>query len=355
MRPRVATARIHEAELAKVCGAATTPRAIEVNGVSKLYEPQPAWMRIFSRTPIRAAVLALQDVSFNLDFGNILAVVGPNGAGKTTIFRIIVGLTTPTRGTVTVAGLDVTRDIDEVRQAVGWMSAEERSLLMRATCRENLHLHGRLQGLRPPRLHRRIDEVLALVGLEAQRDTIVAGLSAGMKARLRLARALLPSPQVLLLDEPTGALDPVAAHRFLSLIMELVEVDRLAVMISSHRLEEIEALRSNAILMDRGRVRFSGSLETLRELVELPTVEIVFCDPESARQAADLVRPMCRDVEWEGPVLRAVLEQRDGIGELLVVLGPLAAAVRRFHERPTPLRDVIASVYEVSDDERVRF
>ncbi|MFD0823392.1 ABC transporter ATP-binding protein, partial [Micromonospora zhanjiangensis] len=265
---------------------AGTDGVIVLSGLTKVYEPTPRWMRVMARTHVRANVTALDGVDLTVRAGQICAIVGPNGAGKTTLFRIIVGLTTATTGTGRVLGLDVDRDTEQVRQVVGWMPSEDRSLLMRATCRENLHLHGRLQGMSRRAITERIPEVLAKVNLSGQIDSVVAGLSAGMKARLRLARALLPGPRVLILDEPTGAVDPIAAHELLGLITDLVRRERLAVLISSHRLEEIEALRSQTLLLDRGRVKYVGDLDTLREQWERPQLELVFDSAATADRAA---------------------------------------------------------------------
>ena len=165
---------------------------IVLSGLTKVYEPTPKWLRVMARSHITEPVRALDGVDLVVRAGEICAIVGPNGAGKTTLFRILVGLTTSTTGSGTVLGLDVDRDSEQVRQVVGWMPAEDRSLLMRATCKENLELHGRLQGMSARSLRNRIAEVLVAVNLVPQRDVMVASLSAGMKARLRLARAMLP-------------------------------------------------------------------------------------------------------------------------------------------------------------------
>ncbi|MDT5038991.1 MAG: type transport system ATP-binding protein [Micromonosporaceae bacterium] len=318
---------------------------IVLSGMTKVYEPTPGWMRVLARTHIKSSVVALDGVDLTVRAGEICAIVGPNGAGKTTLFRILVGLTTATSGTGAIAGLDVGRDSEQIRQIVGWMPSEDRSLLMRATCRENLHLHGRLQGMSRAALRARIPEVLATVDLAGHVDTVVAGLSAGMKARLRLARALLPGPRVLILDEPTGAVDPIAAHGLLNLITALVRRERLAVLISSHRLEEIEALRSQALLMDKGRVRYFGDLDRLREEWERPRLELVLDSPGAAnRVAADLV---AQGVETtvDGCSVRCGLRTRDGAGAVLAALGPTIREVRHVREIPMPLRDLIARAY----------
>lgn len=318
---------------------------IELNGLTKLYEPTPGWMRVFARSHISEPVRALDGVDLTVREGEICAIVGPNGAGKTTLFRILVGLTTATDGTGSVLGLDVTRDSEQVRQVVGWMPSEDRSLLMRATCRENLLLHGRLQGIPRKLLAQRIPEVLASVNLTAQTQAVVAALSAGMKARLRLARALLPGPRALILDEPTGAVDPIAAHGLLTLIMDLVQREQLAVLISSHRLEEIEALQSQALLMDKGRVRYSGDLDSLRQEWERPKLELAFAAADVARYAAAELVAQGLDVTVAEASVFCQLKHREGVGPVLAALGPLAQSIQHVRETPMPLRDLIAQVY----------
>ncbi|WP_204299183.1 ABC transporter ATP-binding protein [Actinoplanes campanulatus] len=319
---------------------------IVLSGLTKLYEPTPRWMRIFARSHLAEPVKALDGIDLTVRAGEICAIVGPNGAGKTTMFRILVGLTTSTGGTATVMGLDAGRDSEQVRQVVGWMPSEDRSLLMRATSKENLQLHGRLQGMPRRELAERIPYVLETVNLTAQTESVVAGLSAGMRARLRLARALLPGPRALILDEPTGAVDPIAAHGLLTLIMDLVKQERLAVLISSHRLEEIEALQSHALLMDRGRVRYSGDLDSLRREWDRPVVEFVLDTPAAAHAVADNLAAQGLEAHVDDTSVRCGHAGDEPVGAVLARLGPLAASIRHVREHPMPLRDLIARVYE---------
>jgi ABC-2 type transport system ATP-binding protein len=325
--------------------AADVDDVIVLSGLTKLYEPTPRWMRIFARSHVREPVRALAGVDLVVRAGEVCAVVGPNGAGKTTMFRIIVGLTTATSGSGTVLGLDVGRDSGRVRQVVGWMPSEDRSLLMRATAKENLQLHGRLQGMSRHELAERIPYVLETVNLGPQSNSVVAGLSAGMRARLRLARALLPAPRALILDEPTGQVDPLAAYHLLTLVMDLAKQDRIAVLLSSHRLEEIEALQSKALLLDGGRVKYSGDLDSLRREWERPALELVVVDEAAAMAVADRLRARRLDVATDGCVVRCRPGRHDRTGPVLASLWPLTETIEHVREIPMPLRDLIAQVY----------
>jgi ABC-2 type transport system ATP-binding protein len=322
---------------------------IQLSGLTKLYEPTPRWMRVFARSHMATAVRALDGIDLTVRAGEICAIVGPNGAGKTTMFRILVGLTTATGGRASVLGFDAYQDSEQVRQIVGWMPSEDRSLLMRATAKENLQLHGRLQGMPRRELAERIPHVLETVNLSAQTESVVAGLSAGMRARLRLARALLPGPRALILDEPTGAVDPIAAHGLLTLIMDLVKQEQLAVLISSHRLEEIEALQSKALLLDRGRVKYSGDLDSLRREWERPEVEFVLDDPATANELANNLIGQGLHVVVDGESVRCRPNVNEPVGAMLSRLGDLTSVVRHVREIPMPLRDLIAQVYERGD------
>jgi ABC-2 type transport system ATP-binding protein len=228
------------------------------------------------------------------------------------------------------------------------MPAEDRSLLMRATSKENLHLHGRLQGMTARELAVRIPEILDVVGLSPQIDSTAVSMSAGMKARLRLARALLTRPRVLLLDEPTGAIDPIAAHSLLELITELAKQERLAILLSSHRLEEIEALQSYALLLDQGSVKYAGSLVHLRERWEEPALTLGFAATAAASRATARLLTRGFDARVEGLSVTCLLDGRAELGGLLDALGAEGRkALRRVSEEPMPLRDLIARVYSV--------
>ena len=154
---------------------------VRVEGLTKTYVPAPRWMRLLVRTPIKEPIYALNDVTFDLFGGEILAVVGPNGAGKSTLFRLLVGLTTPTSGLGLVFGHDISRSESTTRRLIGFTAADDRTLFLRQTVEENLKFHGRLHGMPDDVIARRITEVLEQVGLEEARERSGFAMSAGMR------------------------------------------------------------------------------------------------------------------------------------------------------------------------------
>ncbi len=170
-------------------------------------------------------------------------------------------------------------------------------------------------------------------------------LSSGMRARLQLARSLLHRPRVLILDEPTGTVDPVDAQKLLELIQRLTHEQGLAVLISSHRLEEIDALSDNVAFLDRGRLVHWGDLDSLRALWEAPRVVLDFAtQPSAAAAASRLERSLGTPVDVDGTTLR--VETNGGAGPVLSALGEQICDLATVTESRMPLRDVLARLVE---------
>lgn len=321
--------------------------SIVVSDLVKVYDPSPAWMKFLVRSNLKHSVTAVGGISFEVQPGEICAVLGPNGAGKTTTFRCLVGLTTPTTGRCEVMGYDSESEAVSVRKEVGWMPAEERALLMRHSVDDNLRFHGQMQGMDKDALDRAIDETLELVGLDGWGSSTCFALSSGMKARLQLARALLHKPNVLILDEPTGAVDPVASHELVHLIRDIVSERRIAALISSHRLEEIETLHSRVLLLDGGRVRYDGNLTDLREKYAGPRMSIDFRNPQAAADGAQALKVAQIGVVSQTGDTGLVCELKPDVAhaDVLRILEHQTEDIVALQESDTPLHSILANVY----------
>jgi ABC-2 type transport system ATP-binding protein len=321
--------------------APPTRPLVEVEHLTKIYEPSPPWMKLLLRSSISEPVTAVSDLSLEVWPGQVFAVVGPNGAGKSTLFRVLTGLITPTSGRVALAGIDVIGDARSARRHIGFMPAEDRSLNLRHTCWQNLAFHGRLQGIPQDELGPRIDEALEIVGLGHVPDRTGHALSSGMRARLQLARALLHEPDILVLDEPTGTIDPIGAHDLLQLIQRLADERQLAVLLSSHRLEEIDALEDNVLFINKGEVVHTGSMDSLRDVMEQPILRLRFDSPASARQACDsLAVERDLQVSVDGDEVHVAGNPTPGV--VLSRLGSHVARLEAVDRSRMPLQELIS-------------
>jgi ABC-2 type transport system ATP-binding protein len=235
---------------------------LHVEGVRRTYQPVKGLLRALTRTATDVPVEALRGIDFTVRRGRILGLVGPNGAGKTTLIRIIAGLLDPDEGRVLVNGHNPSIDQAAAARSVGLVLADDRSLYWRLTGRQNLEFHGALYGLSRAAAGARADEVLAAAGLDGMTRRVF-GYSTGMRARLAIARALVPDPPVLVLDEPTRSLDPMAARDTCDMLRNLADGGR-AVLLASHRLEELERIADDIAVLIDGRIMFLGTVEELR-------------------------------------------------------------------------------------------
>jgi ABC-2 type transport system ATP-binding protein len=243
------------------------PVAIAVDHISKTYPTPFARLKAFFRRKSKPPVEAVRDVTFNVKRGEIFGLIGRNGAGKTTLTKIIATLIQPTSGAVLVNGFDSVQDDEAVRSQIGLAGAEERSFYWRLTGEENLLFFARLYGL-PDRVSKeRIADLFARFELQEVARRRFGELSTGNKQRLAVARALLANPSVLLLDEPTRSLDPLAAARMRELIASLARQDPPAtILFTSHNLAEVETLCDRVAIIGKGELKAIDTPLSLRAL-----------------------------------------------------------------------------------------
>ncbi|MFQ6028236.1 MAG: ATP-binding cassette domain-containing protein [Dehalococcoidia bacterium] len=221
---------------------------------------------------------ALDDLTLEIEEGEVFGLVGPNGAGKTTTLMILTTLLSPTRGNAWVCGFDVREQAGSIRNQLG-MVFQEPSLDMQLTCWDNLDFHGRLYHMPKDIRRRRIEEVLELVGLGDWADETPTTLSGGMRRRLELARALLHRPAVLFLDEPTLALDPQARQAIWEHIRTLSETKGTSVVVATNYMEEAEFLCDRVAIIHLGRLMALGSPEELKNAIEGDVIQLESSDP----------------------------------------------------------------------------
>jgi ABC-2 type transport system ATP-binding protein len=219
--------------------------------------------------------LALEDVSFTLEPGEIFALLGPNGAGKTTTLRILAGLIAPSTGSVEIDGQPMgPQSAPQLRSRIGFLT-EAPGLWDRLTVRDNLLVYARIYGLPSPR--RVVDEALARFEIRDRGDDRAAQLSKGLKQRVALARSLLHDPRIAMLDEPTSGLDPASAREVRDLVLSLRAQGR-TILLCTHNLDEVERVADRVAVLSR-RLVAMGTPASLRSKLFAPRVRITLSQP----------------------------------------------------------------------------
>lgn len=292
-------------------------------------------------------VRAVDDLSFEVPAGSVCGFLGPNGAGKTTSIRMLAGAIVPDKGTVRVAGNDVTADRIAARRTVGYLP-ESNALPPEARVEEYLRFRCRLWGVAASQRQGAIARELARCGLHEVRRTLIGSLSRGYRQRVGLAAALVASPAVVILDEPATGLDPVSAQAFRALIQSLRTEH--TVLFSSHNLAEVEATCDRLVLLASGRLVAQGTAEDLRRRGACALhyeIECTGCDVGAVQALPGVVsvRSQSLEVGW---VRLSVVADGSSIQDaslasgIAAVLQRSSASVRRFERSSAPLEEVFA-------------
>lgn len=212
-----------------------------------------------------SGVLAVDQVSFEIQSGEIFSLLGPNGAGKSTTIAMLSCLLQPTSGDATIAGQSIVTDAMQVKNRIG-VVPQEIALYDTLSARDNLLFWGRMYGMGGKQLHKRVDEVLEQVSLSERAKDRIATYSGGMKRRINIAVGLLHKPQLVFMDEPTVGIDPQSRRRILDMVKELNQ-QGLTVLYTTHYMEEAEELSDRVGIIDHGKLIALGSQKELTQLV----------------------------------------------------------------------------------------
>lgn len=284
--------------------------------------------------------MAVDGVNLSVESGQILALLGQNGAGKTTTVRMLTALLQPTRGWARVAGYDVVKNGHDVRASVGVLT-EQHGLYMRMTAVEYLDFFGQVYSLSPAVRKSRSENLLDYFGLTEASKRRIGEYSKGMRQKLALARAMIHDPGVLLLDEPTSAMDPESARLVRDEIARLKSSSR-TIVICSHNLTEVEALADKIAIIYRGKVLVQGTLEELkRQVLGLPEYEIQFAD---AWDANGLVLPQGVEKLSATPTRLKVRVEAPQESNPQILKALSAAPVMAFQEEARTLEQVYLKV-----------
>jgi ABC-type multidrug transport system ATPase subunit len=250
--------------------------AVFVESLTKLFPPARSGLRAFLQPFEKPTIPALEELSFEVCAGEAVALLGANGAGKSTLLRILSTLLLPTRGHARVAGHDTTQSPSEVRKNLGYHAGSDLGLYARLTGRENLRFFGQLNRLSRSSVRDRIAQFASQFELSEALDRQVRTLSSGTIQRLSLARALMHSPRVLLLDEPTRSLDAIAAASFRHFLMSVLQRGTTSLLFASHSLPEIELLAHRVAILKRGRLIALDSAAALKRQTSSQSLEEAF-------------------------------------------------------------------------------
>ena len=262
---------------------------IETHALTMRFPRAAGWRSILSNGE---GELVLDGVDLAVRRGEIFGLLGPNGAGKTTLMKVLSGLLLPGGGRALVAGFDVVEESLEVRKRIGLVHGDERTFFWRLSVAENLRFYATLYRIPRREADDRIKRLLDLVGLTDASDTRMDRFSTGMKQRAAIARGLLNDPEILLMDEPTRTLDPVASRDIRNFIRERVtDSGRRTVLLATNLMAEGEQLCDRLAMLNHGRICFAGTIDEMRRTIQVEQVHNISVsgiEPEKLQRLATL-------------------------------------------------------------------
>jgi ABC-2 type transport system ATP-binding protein len=318
---------------------------IEVHSLKKIFETRRGFWR-----QKKKSVLAVEDVSLSIEKGELFGLLGPNGAGKTTTVKMLTTILLPTAGDASILGFDLRKDTQEIRKRIGFTFGGARGLYGRLTARDNLRYFAELYALESSVSHKRIAEMLAMVGLSERADDRVETFSSGMQQRLHMARALLHDPEVIFLDEPTVGIDPVGARELRQTIKNLRQAGK-TIMLTTHYMAEAEELCDRIAIVNKGRIVAMDTPSNLRKGISPESIIEITVTPKNTGEIRNLITSLDGKIRVETTV--NLLENRFNIytiepESVLQALGPSlqSKTIQGLQVRNQTMEDVYVAIIQ---------
>lgn len=280
---------------------------------------------------------ALKNLNLEVEAGMVFTLLGPNGSGKTTTINMINGLNRPTDGSIKVMNVDPIKDMKKVRRLLS-VVPQETALYNDLTAKENLLFHAQYYGLPKKDWHSSVQNALKLVGLEERQNDRVGTYSGGMQRRLALARALMTSPQILLLDEPTLGVDVQSRNAIWNQIRDFAREGR-TVFLTTNYMEEAEALADHIMIIDHGKEIISGTPRNLKNEIDGNTLSLRLQDQEAAEEAVNALQDTYK-LRQDNTEIEIQIEDRKEVFTLINQLHFLKDKIIRFEMNESTLNDV---------------
>jgi ABC-2 type transport system ATP-binding protein len=286
-------------------------------------------------------LVAVNDISFEIEQGEIFGLLGPNGAGKTTTLAMLSTMLKPTSGSAIVNGMDIGHNEDGVRKSIG-IVFQDQSLDEELTAWENMDFHGRLYRIPGETRQQRITELLNLVELEDRKNDIVKTFSGGMRRRLEIARGLLHHPAVLFLDEPTLGLDPQTRNHLWLYIAKLSKEHGITIILTTHYMEEADRLCNRIAIIDHGKIIALDTPSNLKNGMGGDVVTIKSSDPSAI--VATLNEPWVSRIEQhDRQVIISLRNAEQHVGNIVTLLNREKIAIESISIHKPTLEDVFLS------------
>ena len=271
-------------------------KAIEVQNLTKIY---------------KEGIVALKNISFSVERGEIFGFLGPNGAGKSTTIKVLIDLLKPTQGELFLNGIDIIKHPEEIKLNIGYAS-QETAIDDRLTCLENIYLQGHLYHLSRREIKKRSEEVLKMFHLFERRDDLAANFSGGMLKRLDIAEALIHRPKILFLDEPTLGLDVQTRQVIWEYIRNLRHQYEMTIFLTTHYMEEADALCDRVAIIDQGKIKALNTSENLKQGIGGDIITVSF--PEDNNEKVQKVVKKIKQI----PQVKEVNLGKDRIYQIIV-------------------------------------